>query len=85
MDCILFGLSLSAALLASEPNSKGRGAADYAVRATYYQSGLNKVVEPIAKDLDKKYIPDNVRKVGVGASFAYHLIKDNRIEYSWSF
>jgi len=85
VETVVFGLSLSAALFATEPTPHGRGAAVYAARATYYQSGFNNVIEPIAKDLDRRYIPQELRNLGVGASFVYRLIKDNRVEYGWSF
>jgi hypothetical protein len=85
VDSIIFGLTLTGALVGFEPNENGRKAATYSARASYYQSGYNKVIEPILSDLDRRYIPDSFRKFGVGVSFIYRLAKDNKIEYSWSF
>jgi predicted GNAT family acetyltransferase len=85
IESVVFGLALTGAVMSSEPNDKGREAGIYALRATYYQSGYDKVVEPYIKSLDKKYVPNSFRKFGIGASFVYRLIEDNRIEYSWSF
>ena len=85
MDSVVFGIALTGALLGTEPNESGREAAIYAIRASYYQSGYNKIIEPILSDLDKRYIPDSLREFGVGASFIYRIVKDNRVEYSWRF
>jgi len=85
VESVLFGLALTGSLILTEPNTSGRQAATYAARATYYQGGYDKMLEPIAKELERKYLSDELRRLGVGVSFIYRLAVDNRIECSWSF
>jgi hypothetical protein len=85
MDPLLFGVVLAGALVSSEHSENSREAAVYSLRAGYYQGGYDKIIDPIAKEWDKKYIPDGLRKFGVGASFIYRLAEDKRVEYIWSF
>jgi hypothetical protein len=85
MDPLLFGAILAGVIVTSEPNSAGREAAVYSLRAGYYQGEYHKVIDPIAKEIDRRYIPNELRNLGIGASFVYRLIQDNRVEYSWSF
>lgn len=85
MELTLFGLALSAAIITTEPTPEGRRATTYISRAIYYQGGYNELIEPLAKRLENKYVPKNLQKIGIGASFIYRLAVDNRIGYSWTF
>ena len=85
METLVFGLALTGVLMTTEPRDQGRQAATYAARATYYQGGYDKIIEPIAKNIEKRFVPKELRNIGIGISFIYRLVEDNRIEYSWSF
>lgn len=79
------GIFLTAAILASEPSEEGREAARYSSIATYRQSGIDKIVEPKIQYLHDKYIPQEIKNLGVGPVFAYRLFIDRKIEFSWGF
>lgn len=79
------GVFLTAALLASEPSEKGREAARYSSIAAYRQSGIDKVVEPKIKYLYDEHLPKLFKDLGVGPVFAYRLIVDRKIEFTWGF
>lgn len=53
--------------------------------AAYKQSGLEMEVSDIAGNLERKFVPQAVRSLGIGFTFGYRLMTENRIEYSWSF
>jgi hypothetical protein len=85
MEVFIFSLVLSGAVVVFEDTPNSRDAAVNSLRAGYYQSEYNKVIEPLVKELESKYVSDRLRKVGIGASFIYRLVEDRRIEYSWGF
>lgn len=85
MESIVFGIALTVSLMVREPTPTGREAARYASIATYKHSGLDKIIEPKLESLEKEYIPENIRKLGLSINFINRLTVDKRIEYSWSF
>jgi hypothetical protein len=85
IEAIVLASGVSAAILYSYPNEQGRQAVNNIALATYKYTELDKVIQPYAKDLEKKYVSNGLRNLGIGASFIYRLVKDNEIEYTWSF
>lgn len=85
MSALVFGLSLTGALLIVEPTPTGRQAANYAAQATYRASGYDQIIEPKVKELEQRYIPEVLRKYGVTIATVQRLAVDHKIEYGWSF
>ena len=84
-ETIVAGLVLTTTLYITEPNEIGRSAAHTAMTATYKTSGLDKVLEPTFKKLEEKYVNDELRSIGIGLSFFYRVIVEQKIEHTWSF
>lgn len=68
-----------------ENTEQSRSAINSIGQAYYYQSNLNTQIEPILKDIEKKYVPNNLKKLGTGLTFIHKLVKDNKVEFSWTF
>lgn len=85
MTCLLTGIALTASLYLVDNNDKTRLAAQYAAQATYNQCGIKEQIEPELKLLEKKYIPLYLQKIGISGTFIYRFVKDQKIEYTWSF
>lgn len=85
MTCLLTGIALTSSLYLIDNNDKTRLAAQYAAQATYNQCGIKQQLEPQIILLEKKYIPEYLRKLGISGTFIYRFVKDQKIEYTWSF
>lgn len=85
MSCIFAGVALTTIIYAVEPTPQGRQAAQYSSQATYYQCGIKEQIEPTIKNLEKKYVPEVLQKFGIGATVIYRAVKDNKLEFTWSF
>jgi hypothetical protein len=85
MSCLLTGILLTSSLYSIDNVPKTRLAAQYMAQATYVQCGIKEQIEPELDRLQKKYIPDYLQKIGVSGTFIYRLVKDQKIEYTWSF
>lgn len=85
MSCLITGIILTASIYSFDSNPKNRLAAQYSAQATYTQCGIKEQIEPELKYLEKKYIPEYLQKLGISGTVIYRLVKDQKIEYTWSF
>jgi len=85
MTCFYAGFLLTSGLYFTEPNETGRLAMQYSSLATYKACGIEKQVEPQIKKLEDIYIPKSLQKLGIGGTFIYRLVKDQKIEHTWEF
>ena len=85
MTCLLTGIALTTSLYLADNSPKTRLAAPYSARATYDQCGLKDQLEPELDYLRKKYLPEYLQKLAMNGTLVYRLVKDQKIEYTWSF
>lgn len=85
MNCLLTGIVLTTGLYLSDNNPKTRSAAPYLASATYQTCGIKPQVDSKIQDFQEKYLPKYLQKVAVHGTFVYRLVKDHKIEYTWSF
>lgn len=85
MDSIINPLLLTTAIFLS-PNVMGKtgqeaDAAKAVMKATYKQTGMDKVT----KNLEKKYISDDLRFYGGYLAVIAKMIQEKKISYEWRY
>lgn len=85
IEAIALATVVSTGILLTTPDEQGKNAVNNIALATYKYTELDKVVEPMVKRLEKRYVPEVLRDAGVSGYFVYRLIHDQRVAYTWSF
>jgi galactokinase len=63
------------------PASKTHDAYNALVKATYLQTGTDK----IAQDLEKKYVPKKVKEYGGWITGMIKIVRDQKVSFEWTF
>jgi hypothetical protein len=85
MEAIAIATVVSTGILLTDSGPTGKNAVNNIALATYKYTELDKIVEPIVKNIEKKYVPEILRDAGVSGYFAYRLVHDKQVAYTWSF
>lgn len=72
---------LYTSLLLTGDTPDTRRAGYYTSLAYYKQTGMDKEVS----NLEDKYVPEAMQRLGIGTAVLYRVIVDHQLEFSWSF